>query len=193
MQNHQPYNAMDPADIQIKVTSPDLSEPALTALTTYTQGLYDADQMLGELADYIDQRERPTVVVFFGDHLPTLGSNYLAYRESGLFDPTDVLTPEELEQVYSTPYVIYSNRELEFDFFKQNRDNPISDYNMLNAVYRAVGLPRTPYMEMLADFYRDYPYYNVRLEIPVHSTRENFLKAMELVTYDRVLGHRWSK
>ena len=25
MQNHQPYNAMDPADIQIKVTSPDLS------------------------------------------------------------------------------------------------------------------------------------------------------------------------
>ena len=48
-------------------------------------------------------------------------------------------------------------------------------------------------MEMLADFYRDYPYYNVRLEIPVHSTRENFLKAMELVTYDRVLGHRWSK
>ena len=193
MQNHQPYNAMDPADIQIKVTSPDLSEPALTALTTYTQGLYDADQMLGELADYIDQRERPTVVVFFGDHLPTLGSNYLAYRESGLFDPTDGLTPEELEQVYSTPYVIYSNRELEFDFFKQNRDNPISDYNMLNAVYRAVGLPRTPYMEMLADFYRDYPYYNVRLEIPVHSTRENFLKAMELVTYDRVLGHRWSK
>ena len=193
MQNHQPYNAMDPADIQIKVTSPDLSEPALTALTTYTQGLYDADQMLGELADYIDQRERPTVVVFFGDHLPTLGSNYLAYRESGLFDPTDGLTPEELEQVYSTPYVIYSNRELEFDFFNQNRDNPISDYNMLNAVYRAVGLPRTPYMEMLADFYRDYPYYNVRLEIPVHSTRENFLKAMELVTYDRVLGHRWSK
>lgn len=193
MQNHQPYNAMDPADIQVEVTSPDLSEPALTALTTYTQGLYDADRMLGDLADYIDRRERPTIAVFFGDHLPTLGSNYLAYRESGLFDQTDGLTPEELEQVYSTPYVIYSNRELEFDFFGQNKNNPISDYNVLNAVYRAVGLPRTPYMEMLADFYRDYPYYNVRLEIPVHSTREPFLKAMELVTYDRILGRRWSK
>jgi len=193
MQNHQPYNAMDPAEIQVQVSSPDLSEPALTALTTYTQGLYDADKMLGELADYVDQRERPTVFVFFGDHLPTLGSSYLAYRESGLFDNTDGFTPEELEQVYSTPYVIYSNRELEFDFFAQKQDNPISDYNVLNAVFRAVGLPRTSYMELLADFYRDCPYYNVRLEIPADAARENFLKAMELVTYDRVLGRRWSK
>ena len=81
---------MDPADIQIKVTSPDLSEPALTALTTYTQGLYDADQMLGDLAGWIDQRERPTVLQFFGDHLPTLGPNYMAYNETGFVNTGDL-------------------------------------------------------------------------------------------------------
>ena len=47
-----PYAALDPSEISIQVEAPTLSQESLTALTTYTQGLYDADRMLGELAAF---------------------------------------------------------------------------------------------------------------------------------------------
>ena len=192
MQNHQPYDGIDPSLMQVGVTSDRLSGPALTALTTYTQGLYDADQMLGDLAKWIDKRERPTVLVFFGDHMPTLGSNYLAYNESGLFNSWDGLTQDELLTMYATPFLIYSNRKLEGGLFEQNTGNIISDYNLLNAVALSTGFSRTPYMNLLLDFHSVSPIYNVRLGMEVTDAIAPFASAMEHITYDRVFGENYS-
>lgn len=191
MQNHQPYSGIDPALIQVEVSSDRLSPPALTALTTYTQGLYDADKMLGDLVAWIDRRERPTVLVFFGDHMPTLGDNYLAYRESGLFDTRDSMTGEELLSMYSTPFLIYSNRELEAGLLDGQRDNLISDYNLLNSVAISTGMPRTPYMELLANFHRVTPIYNVRLDMELTDDILPYARAMEYITYDSVFGEEY--
>lgn len=193
MENHQPYNALPEEDIRIRVDCPALSEASLTALTTYTQGLYDADQMLGELADWIDGRERPTALVFFGDHLPTLGANYLAYNETGFVDTSDGTSSEERQKLYSTPFLIYSNRELEGGLLDSRTGNQISDYNLLNSLARSTGMARTPYMELLADFCEAAPFYNVRLELPADGEIAKFTEAMKLVTYDRILGNVWSK
>ncbi len=192
MQNHQPYDGIDPSLIQVEVSSDRLSQPALTALTTYTQGLYDADQMLGGLAKWVDERERPTVLVFFGDHMPTLGSNYLAYNESGLFNSWDGLTQDELLAMYATPFLIYSNRQLDGGLFEQNTDNVISDYNLLNAVALSTGISRTSYMNLLLDFYRTTPIYNVRLGMELTDAITPFAGAMEQITYDRVFGENYS-
>lgn len=192
MQNHQPYSGIDPSLIQVEVSSDRLSQPALTALTTYTQGLYDADQMLGDLTKWLDRRERPTVLVFFGDHMPTLGSNYLAYYESGLFDSRDGLTQEELLTMYATPFLIYSNRKLDSGLFSGHKDNRISDYNLLNAVALSTGFARTPYMNLLLDFYDATPIYNVRLGMEVTDAIAPFSRAMEHITYDRVFGKNYS-
>lgn len=193
MENHQPYTALPAEDVHIYVDCPALSEPAHTALTTYTQGLYDADQMLGELARWIDGRERPTVLVFFGDHLPTLGANYLAYNETGFVSASDGLSSEELHKLYSTPFLIYSNRELDGGLLTRSKNNQISDYNLLNSVIRSIGMSTTPYMELLADFYNEVPYYNVRLKLPLNPAAAEFTRAMRLITYDRILGHGWSE
>ena len=192
MQNHQPFDGIDPSLIQVEVTSDHLSEPALTALTTYTQGLHDADRMLGQLAEWIDKRERPTVLVFFGDHLPTLGSNHLAYNESGLFDSRDGLTHEECLTMYATPFVIYSNRTLDPGLFPEHRDNVISDYNLLNAVAVSTGFSSTPYMQLLREFYQVTPIYNVRLGMERTQTIDRFARMMELVTYDRIFGANYT-
>ena len=37
--------------------------------------------MLGRLVDTFSAAEEPVVLVFFGDHLPYLGDNQLAYAE----------------------------------------------------------------------------------------------------------------
>lgn len=192
MQNHQPYGGIDPSLMQVEVSSDRLSEPALTALTTYAQGLYDADQMLGDLAKWVDRRERPTVLVFFGDHMPTLGSNYLAYNESGLFNSYDGLTQEELLTMYATPFLVYSNRKLEPGLFSGRENNRISDYHLLNAVALSTGFARTPYMNLLLDFHAVTPIYNVRLGMEVTDAIAPFASAMEHITYDRVFGKNYS-
>ena len=193
MENHQPYRALDETDIRIQVDCPALSEESHTALTTYIQGLYDADRMLGMLAEWIDSRERPTVLVFFGDHLPTLGSNFMAYNETGFVDTSDGTSTEEQQKLYSTPFLIYSNRELEGGLFENHTGNQVSDYNLLNSLARSTGMARTPYMELLADFYGTAPFYNVRLDLPQNDAVSPFTRGMRLVTYDRVLGNGWSE
>ena len=192
MQNHQPYDGIDPSLMQIEVKNDRLSAPALTALTTYTQGLYDADKMLGDLAKWIDKRERPTVLVFFGDHMPTLGSNYLAYNESGLFNSYDGLDADELARMYSTPFLIYSNRKLDTGLLPARKNNHISDYNLLNSVALSTGMARTPYMELLRDFCSVTPIYNVRLGMDVTADIAPFAKGMEYITYDRIFGKNYT-
>lgn len=192
MENHQPFDPLPEEQIDIRVDCPALTQPALDALTTYTQGLRDADEMLGALAEWIDGRERPTVLVFFGDHLPTLGPNHLAYNETGFVDTSDGLSSEERQKMYSTPFLIYANRPLEGGLFTQRTGNAVSDYNLLNSLFRSTGMARTPYMELLADFYREQPFYNVRLLLPETDAVAPFTRAMRLITYDRLLGDGWS-
>lgn len=191
MQNHQPFDYIDPALVQVAVDSDRLSQPALSALHTYTQGLADADKMLGDLCAWIDRRERPTVLAFFGDHLPTLGSNYLAYHESGLFNAYDGLARSELLIMFSTPFLIYSNRDIDGGLFTEHRDNQISDYNLLNSVALSTGFGRTAYMKLLEDFYRVTPMYNIRLEMERTEEIDHFASAMQSITYDWVFGRNY--
>ena len=60
-----------------------VSDEVETLLRVYTEGARDADAMLGRLVDTFSAVEEPVVLVFFGDHLPYLGDNQLAYAELG--------------------------------------------------------------------------------------------------------------
>ena len=78
-------------------------------LEVYTEGVRDADAMLGRLTAYFSDREEPVVLVFYGDHLPYLGDNQKGYAELG----SEVSIPEnEREDIlcsYKTPYVLWAN------------------------------------------------------------------------------------
>lgn len=82
-----------------------VSDEVETLLRVYTEGARDADAMLGRLVDTFSAVEEPVVLVFFGDHLPYLGDNQLAYAELGFTARAewDALTS------YETPYVIWAN------------------------------------------------------------------------------------
>lgn len=193
MQNHQPYNPLPAGELAVQVSSDRLTEDALSPLVTYTQGVYDADQMLKDLTDYIDSRERPTILYFFGDHYPTLGANYSTYNQSGFVDYSDGLDAEERGRLYKTPFVLYSNREIEIDMFPAHTGNEISSFQVLNAVAQATGFRRTAYMNLLLDFYAVAPVYNVRLLIDLSPEAKEFTRYMRLFTYDRVCGGNYSR
>lgn len=192
MENHQPYsNKFDTHTI--KVSSEVIDAGVLSDVENYTQGVYHADLALKALVDYIDLRERDTVLVWFGDHLPTLGANYGAYSQSGMIS-LDAMTVEMKEALQSTPYLIYSNFEMAESTMVSagSEGNDIASYNLLNALSTLIGSPRSSLMHFLEDYYKTYPHYNVRLFPPFPNEMWSFVDSHAALTYDRTVGKRYS-
>jgi phosphoglycerol transferase MdoB-like AlkP superfamily enzyme len=192
MENHQPYTDKYSTHT-VTVKSDTIDAGVLADVENYTQGVLHADKALKMLVDYIDSRERDTVLVWFGDHLPTLGANYAAYAQSGMIDLSG-MTTDMKEMLQSTPYIIYSNFEFkENSMLSAGKGNDIASYNLLNALSGMIGAPRTPLMSFLEDFYRVFPYYNVRLFTEYFPDEIwSFVNSHAALTYDRTVGNKYS-
>lgn len=58
-------------------------------LQTYLYHLQHADAQLGRLAQWLAQRQRPSLILFYGDHLPALSGSY---NVTGFTDGRDMLS-----------------------------------------------------------------------------------------------------
>lgn len=137
IQNHQSYKYHKYPDATPAVpTDVPLSDEAMEQLSVYLRGSRDTATMVSELVQYLDGLSRPTLLVFFGDHLPNLGSDYLAYRELGLpVGNTD--TVENIFSAYSTPFLIYANKAYcaENDFTSDVQALELGEEKLINSVY----------------------------------------------------------
>ena len=176
--------------LTITMENPNMSDDVLGLVTVFTNGLHDADKMLGDLVDYIDGRDRPTVLLFFGDHIPSLGANRAAYVQSGTTEQGDTLADNEF--YYSGPFIIYSNTGAESHMLPSKKDNKVSSYYLLEIIAEMTGAKETPYMELLADYYEKVPYYHVRLDVPETEDIKALKHMHELISYDRIMGERYS-
>ena len=189
MENHQPYpNKFD--TFTILAENPAFDENTAEAVKNFTQGVYDADVSLKMLTDYIDAREKDTILVWYGDHLPTLGSDSAAYKQSGMIGTYD---GADYERMYSTPFLIYANFELgESTLVHPGKDNRVASYNLMNAAAELIGAPRTAVMRWLSDYGTAVPYYNIRLHRKVGEAEQAYIDAHSILTYDRTAGGRYS-
>ena len=166
IQNHQTYNYAkypDPtADVPLKTA---ISADAMEYLSVYLRGTQDTAKMIYELAQYLDASEEPTLLVFFGDHLPNLGPDYLTYRELGL-PMGSTASAEETFAAYETPFMIYANKAYcqENDFTAaaaalELGEDPLINSNYLGAMTLELagwqGLD--PYFDFLNDARRVLP------------------------------------
>lgn len=113
MQNHGPYDDNRYGANPIKAEG-DLTPDAKNILETYTQGAHDADASLQKLIDHFEQSDEPTVIVFYGDHLPMLGYDYDVYVQGGFIHTSNSSqwSLEELKRMHSVPFVVWSNVNL---------------------------------------------------------------------------------
>ncbi len=112
IQNHMSYTADKYGEGHTFApisTTADISDETRTMLEVYTEGIRDADAMLGRLIDYFSQREEPVVLAFYGDHLPYLGDNKQAYMELGSEVAMAENTQKNVLCSYETPYIIWGN------------------------------------------------------------------------------------
>lgn len=126
-QNHFPYNrSYDKYDISVKKTKYNKEDTKL--LKTYAQGIYDADKSLGYLYDKIQKLKTPTIIVFYGDHLPyTVNSNGKnPYLKSSYFHTKD-LNINYLRK-YTTKVVIVANYDLKVNDIKYIKSSYLGAY-----------------------------------------------------------------
>ncbi len=166
IQNHMSYTADKYGadyDYPPVETSAALSSEAETLLKVYIEGARDADAMLGRLWRYFAAQAEPVVLVFWGDHLPYLGDNMLAYAELGL-DVAAGDAQQDPFSPYETPYVIWANdaaaEALEWDTAVQTLDLPekISASFFGAAVLELTGRgTQTPWFAFLNELRRELP------------------------------------
>lgn len=194
MENHQSFYGKY-ADCGMKYENELMSDEMINTVENYAYGVMHADRALGRLAEYVRNRERPTVLCLFGDHLPSLGADYGAYRQSGLLagNGDGGFTAEEHDIMQSTPFIVLSNFEMKKDgMLNEGNGNRISSYNLLNGVFELIGAPRTALCSFLSDYYEALPYYNGRLGLTTDEEQKYFVRAHRQLTYDRIRGGRYS-
>lgn len=138
MQNHGPYEydrfGDDKPDVSVR-PSELVTENARFFLTNYAQGVALSDEQLPLLLEAIRKLDEPTVVLFYGDHLPMLGTNYLAFREGKYISTLAEEGSEDLFRLKSVPYFLWSN----FDDSKRDLGT-LNSYYLLPLLLRYCGL-----------------------------------------------------
>ena len=115
MQSHMPYLKEKYDNYDIKILKSDLSNDMNDVILSYSQGIYDTDKQLGRLYDYIQTLDEPTMIIFYGDHLPYLKTiNNENFLESSKFFNTE---NEKLNiyRKYNTQSLILANFDIEND------------------------------------------------------------------------------
>lgn len=153
------------------------------SLNGYTQEYSDAEQYLSMihatdsavkyLLDYFSKADHEVVVVFYGDHLPSLNSNFYQEVHGGTFD-----TIEEQQLKHRVPFFIWANYDIPEETVEQVSLNYLSNY-----VYRAAGLELPAYNRYLDDLQKVIPEVN---SVGYYSKAEQ-----RFLSYGKAKGEEW--
>lgn len=125
MDNHGPWGQFAPKD-ESGLGLPDgLTGEARSQMADYVAHAIDADKAYGFLLDALQRRGRPTIVVFYGDHLPALPAVYkqLCFKDGK--EPAEHLPPYRVWANFPVPVA----------------PDVTSSYLLQGWVMRAAGLP----------------------------------------------------
>ena len=180
MQNHGPY-VVGYEKEHIKVEG-DISAEAKRIIEIYAQGVADADQSLQMLTEHFAQSERPTIIIFFGDHLPALGEDYQVYRETGYFEG-DLSSYEEYKKMYTVPVVMWSNYLPDGE-----EDLQLTTSFMTPYLLHQAGLKGSFYTDYLYTLSQSFPELPSRSYYRQAGIDASLLEDYQLLQYDLLFG-----
>jgi len=197
LQNHGPYEPGRYGEGTIKVSG-QMDDWTRGSVATFAEGMADSDKSLARLIEWAKKRERPTVIAYFGDHLPPMGP---AYVGTG-FLPDNVApragSAEEMKRVRETPLVVWSNRK-----------GAAKDIGTVSPVYlpylvlRQAGIQHPYYTGILGRLHDAYPVVERHLLIDADGkgirdwSRANMIDPLiekqRLMQYDILFGDRFGE
>lgn len=109
----------------------------------YLSLIQESDKQLQGLISYFEQEKEPTIVCFFGDHLPALQSEFVENQQ------TDERNPYNK---YVTPFLIWTNYDIE----EKNIGKLSSNYAG-SILLQEAGVELSDYDRFLLALYENYP------------------------------------
>ena len=113
MQNHFPYYGEEEilADLNYNIRMPGMLDAEGVEL--YLNILRESDDALRDLVTHLQELDEPVMLVFFGDHLPGNNNVFNHFYQELFEKPITDLSPAETQKMYETPYLIWTNYDLE--------------------------------------------------------------------------------
>ena len=156
-QNHGPYPKTDisPEETYIKWNDK-YDREWYNYFNHYLNGISFTSESLKILTDNLRYSKKPTVLILFGDHCPSMGDNKICFD---MFDVNyDGDTTEGIKNLYSTPYIVWANksakRQIGRDFIGQGKD--LEPAFLMNEVLNYMGIEGNQYNQFLTDFTKDF-------------------------------------
>lgn len=189
MQNHDPYNDKY-TSFDVNVESDQLNASQKSIVSGYAQGLYDADQSLGKLIEALEKSDKPTLVYFFGDHAPRLGSlddYYSVYNKLGVKEA--VKTEQGIGELkyYTTPLATWSN-------FRDMRSfsSVISPSHLSYEILKDAGVDYPNYLNIIPKLESKYPIMHLK-NMELVNPEDELVKDYRLIQYDLLFGNKYLK
>lgn len=200
MENHQPYSShkfSTPSPVEI--TTDLLEGEPLGMFDSLVHGIYDADASLGKLVEYFSSVDEPTILVFYGDHLPRpiFGDSDTLYDRLGYSTGANTLnwSPQELKRMLSTDYLVWNNYDADLDVPEM-----VSCNNLGTKLLDWTGLPKSLYFYWVDTALEDLLIYRDRLFVaadgnPTHGIPKEYQSVMDryqVLVYDIIYGEGYT-
>lgn len=153
--NHGGYNVGTNGMEQIKITNmPNQvnSNVEHTDAEEYLTLIKESDTALKEMINYFKSQDEPVAIVFFGDHQPRLDDSFYADVKGKSLSKW---SNEEAQQRYITPYIIWTN----YDIQSQSNKNLSVNY-LQTELLQTLGLKTTAYNQYEQAMYDKMPVLN---------------------------------
>ncbi len=192
MQNHGGYSKETPDfDIYVELPEAENKTTQVVATEKYLTLINESDKALGEIVEYFREQDEPTVIVMFGDHQP---SDYVTNQIRRLCGVPEPETAEEIQQGYRVPFVIWTNYEIDHEYYEG-----ISVNYLGGLVLQAAGVPLTDYQTYLMDLMETLPIINANVYCDAYGTfyswntddaYENLLNQYQMLAYNHLIDSR---
>lgn len=157
MQNHQPYSDDDEED----------------EFLNYLVQIQHSSDGLADFLDRLAEEDEPTIVIFMGDHFPSLRGDYGIYSQLNI-------TSANCEELYEMEYIVWANYDLDTSSLP---DEAVSAFYMPYLIMDLIDAPRDTFIQAMMDEMEVEPIYSTNY-MPNQESNE----MLDTLTYDRILG-----
>jgi phosphoglycerol transferase MdoB-like AlkP superfamily enzyme len=175
-----------------------LTDDSRDQVSTYASGVRDAIHGFNEVVAHAKTSGRKTLVVMFGDHLPSLGDNYMVYRQAGFLASGNQSrwSADDQERMHSVPLLVWSNLGVSMDL----PSRPFSPIYLGSKIKHQAGLRGNPLDAMLERTELAFP---IISQVYSRTSKGSFMSGMpqdsltindyRAVCYDLLLGRGFSE
>lgn len=181
MQTHMPYSG--------KYQTTDYSSTSKgnkEAIDQFMQDISYSSKAFKEFTETLKKLKRRTIVVFWGDHLPSIYSD-------------EIKAENQEVSMHETEFILFDNQEK----LKDTTDHEVttSPFYFAPTLFEQSGLQQTGFYQLLTDFQKQIPAFEKGFyfkdnqwwkEMKLNASQEELYRDYQLIQYDIVSGKKYS-